>query len=274
VTKYVFVKKPAVHLIADTRAAFSENLARDMHRRGADLSGHPGQGWYFQALPWLGEYETEIPTESERLCEFAGKLCYNAFGKNGSKKSTKEYLQHSVYSTSEQNPYGHLSIAYHAHFTLYVTGISRRIANEWIRHHIGTAFSQMSTRYCVHPPRFVVPPRYLKRSSRETGSLPLYHVENEYADFKKSMKSAYRHYLKQVKAAEGKKGMDKKRVLEAAAQSLPLATETSMIVTFNAISARKFCIERTGETADAEMIVVATKVRDVLEDRYKAFSFR
>ena len=50
--------------------------------------------------------------------------------------------------------------------------------------------------------------------------------------------------------------------------------ETSLIFTMSPISARKLILERTGETADLEFNRLAVKIRDILEDRYKAFSFR
>jgi thymidylate synthase (FAD) len=278
VTKYTFIKAPTVILIAETATVANKNLGKVLKRRGADLKGTE------DTIQSLFPEEVGFPSDGEELAKFAGKHCYNAFGKNGSKRSTKEYLEKTVYTTNADNPYGHLSICYHPHFTFYVSGISKRISQEWQRHHIGTAYSQISARYCVHPPRFVVPPKYLDGFDFTSQDPPLgadaalvevmQKSHDDYVVFKKAMKSAYRHYLKQVKDAEGKKGMEKKRTLEAAAAILPSCVETAMVVTFNPISAAKFIKERTAGTADLEMQRVATKVRDVLEERYQAFKFR
>jgi thymidylate synthase (FAD) len=217
---------------------------------------------------------------AERVCEFAGKLCYNAFGKNGSTKSNKEYLSH-IYDLQ------HYSVLYHAHFSFYISGISRRLSHELLRHYIGVGASegspsQMSTRYVVHPARFVVHPRYLNHSP--TGDFSYATAESdlkadsdnfaEYQDFKKSCKSAYRHYSKLIARSEGLKGLSKKRVLEAASMVLPQAVETSLVFTMNPISARKMFIERSGETADLEFKRLVDKMRSLCEQRYKSFVFR
>ncbi len=268
--KYTFIKSPTVHLIAETTTVANSNLGKSLKRRGADLKGTES------TIQSLFPDAADFPMQCEELCMVAGKLCYNAFGKNGSKKTTKQYLEDSVYKNK------HLSIAYHSHFSFYISGISRRIGEEFKRHHVGTAYSQMSSRYCVHLPRFVVPPKYLSIESTE---VPYNGTQeeldswfdsriNEYKQYKKAMKSAYRHYLKQVSAAEGKKGIEKKRILEAAAGTLPMSIETSMVVTMNPISARKLILERTGETADLEFMRLAEKMRTILEERYTAFNFR
>lgn len=282
-TKIFFIKAPVVHLIADTQVQPSVRLIRDLRLRGADLS-EDLNNIVTCTLPTNGNHSTG----AERLCEFAGKLCYNAFGKNGSTKTTEQYLNDSVYSTSQDNPFGHLSIAYHANFSLYISGISRSLSHELLRHYIGVSASQgspsqMSTRYVVHPARFVVPPKYLEflpegsiypvGASTEAIQADI-DTYNEYQLFKKSCKSAYRYYAKMVASVEGKKGIAKKRVLEAAARMLPQATETSLVLTLNPISARKMIVERTSNTADFEFARLAFCMQKILEARYKAFKFR
>lgn len=269
--KYIFIKSPVVHLIADTQQLVSPGLGKALQRRGADVDS--AECLFSMMLPENNRYTS---ASAEQLCEGAGKLCYNAFGKNGSTKSTKDYLNDSVYKA------GHLSIAYHAHFSLYISGISRRLSHELLRHYIGVGASegspsQMSTRYVIHPSRFVVHPRYLGIGRQMC--IPNTHITEapigtEYEQFKRSCKSAYRHYAKLIRNVEGLKGLDKKRVLEAAASVLPQAVETSLILTMNPISARKMILERTGETADLEFHRLAAKIQSVLEERYKAFVFR
>lgn len=279
-TKYTFVKSPVVHLIADTQQIISDGLGKSLKARGADVNEE--ECLFYMMLPENNRYAS---TSAEKLCEGAGKLCYNAFGKNGSTKTTKEYLSNSVY---DSKPFGHLSIAYHAHFSLYISGISRRLSHELLRHYIGVGASegspsQMSTRYVIHPPRFVVHPGFLNHLP--SGCDPSYTASAEsikkdtnnfveYIDFKRSCKSAYRHYRKLVDRSEGLKGLAKKRVLERAASALPQSVETSLILTMNPISARKMIVERTGDTADLEFRRLALKIRSVLETRYKAFQFR
>jgi thymidylate synthase (FAD) len=271
-TKFTFIKAPVVHLIASTQSEYSEGLFRDMRRRGSDLPNE-ADGWFNDTLP--DSPDGAVYRNAERLSEFAGKLCYNAFGKNGSKKSTAEYLNDNVYGAK------HLSIAYHPHFTLYISGISRRIGEELKRHVIGTSVSQMSSRYVIHPARFVVPPKYLNFVA---GDLPVGATEEdfardvatqqEYTQFKKYCKRSYHAYLKACEPGLVLKGLAKKRVNEAAASYLPMATETTLLMTFNPISARKMILERLGETSDLEIQRLATKIQTVLEKKFQAFQFR
>lgn len=268
-TKFTFIRSPVVHLIASTQGEYSKHLFRDMKRRGSDLGD--SDGWYTDTLPdGVRSY-----SNSERLAEFAGKLCYNAFGKNGSTKSTSTYLNDNVYVAK------HLSIAYHSHFSFYVSGISRRIGEELKRHVIGTSVSQMSSRYVIHPARFVVPPKYLNFVA---GDLPVGATEEhfandvktqtEYVQFKKYCKRSYFSYLRACESSHTLKGLAKKRVLEAAASYLPSSVETTMVFSMNPIAARKMILERTGETADYEFQRLARKFQSILENKYKAFQFR
>jgi thymidylate synthase (FAD) len=142
---------------------------------------------------------------------------------------------------------------YHAKVSFFVAGISRRLTHELIRHYVGAdrdeegSPSMESTRYTLHPGVFVVPPRVLD--------------EGELDEFIEAMTSAYglyRDYIdKAVRDFAAKhevppKGLDRKRIHEAAAGLLPGQAATSLYWTANPASLTKMFNERLDSSADLE----------------------
>lgn len=76
----------------------------------------------------------------QALAEFAGRACYQAWHKpNPSTATNAGYLRHIL-------EVGHLSVIEHASATFYITGVSRSLTHELIRHR-HFSFSQLSQRY-------------------------------------------------------------------------------------------------------------------------------
>ena len=76
----------------------------------------------------------------QALAEFAGRACYQAWHKpNRSTATNAGYLRHIL-------DVGHLSVIEHASATFYITGVSRSLTHELIRHR-HFSFSQLSQRY-------------------------------------------------------------------------------------------------------------------------------
>src|SRR5205085_4420758 len=76
---------------------------------------------------------------SEVLCETAGRICYLSFAKPRP-GGNAAYL-HNIKES------GHGSVLEHAVWNLLVTGISRSLTHELIRHRAGFGYSQLSQRY-------------------------------------------------------------------------------------------------------------------------------
>ena len=82
----------------------------------------------------------------QALAEFAGRACYQAWDKpNPATATNAGYLAHIL-------EVGHLSVIEHATATFYLTGISRSLTHELIRHR-HFSFSQLSQRYVPEPTR-------------------------------------------------------------------------------------------------------------------------
>src|SRR5215217_8619597 len=98
----------------------------------------------------------EIPWSTDAgggqaLAEFAGRACYESWGKtNPSTATNAGYLEHII-------DVGHLAVLEHAAVTFYITGISRSLTHELIRHR-HFSYSQLSPRYIPEQePVFVEP---------------------------------------------------------------------------------------------------------------------
>lgn len=76
-------------------------------------------------------------TDAERLVECAGRACYDSFGAG---RPSPAYHQHIM----EVN---HGSVMEHASLTFFLGNISRGCTHELVRHRVGVAISQRSTRY-------------------------------------------------------------------------------------------------------------------------------
>lgn len=200
-------------------------------------------------------------THNELLVELAGRKCYDSFGAKAGRKSNAQYIAHT-----QDGAVPHASILYHAKFTFFLGGVSRRVSHEFIRNYVGSdrneegSPSQESTRFTHHYGHFVAPPRYLEN-------------DRLLRFFAKEMDGAYQAYAAVISdeiqdyknAHDGRepKGLDRKRIYEAAAGLLPMQAETSWIWTTNPMALAKLVRERTDESADLEFARLARAIARV-----------
>jgi thymidylate synthase (FAD) len=180
----------------------------------------------------MGEVAGNHTTDFERLCEYAGRVCYMSQHNPGGKTSN-QYFDHIL----ELN---HTSIFEHAVVTWLIEGVSRSLTHELIRHRVGTGISQLSQRYCGEEHvGFVVPPALLERDVAR-------------ARFEQSCEVALRDYADLVTALEAD-GLPRKQAREAARAVLPNATETKLVWTCNLRELRHVIALRDHPAADAEI---------------------
>lgn len=95
---------------------------------------------------------TDTDNAAQRIPELAGRVCYMSFGDKQGRKDNASYLGHIM-------SVGHGSVLEHAVFSLLLTGISRSLTHELVRHRAGFAYSQLSQRYVDESEaQFVIPP--------------------------------------------------------------------------------------------------------------------
>lgn len=185
-------------------------------------------------------------TSAEALIEFAGRTCYQSYT-NPANRTNAEYIRNII-------EHGHGSVLEHASATFFITGVSRSLTHELIRHrHL--SFSELSQRYVnVEEARFVVPPAIQDEGVFTVAAADL---------------SAKTYYKDLVKALE-ESGLPRKQVREAARSVIPNACETKIVVTGNFRAWRGFIDSRANEHADAEICALACEVARQLKERFPA----
>lgn len=113
------ITRPVVYLIG--------RQAVDGNRLDRFLTDH-GVAW-----------ESDTDVAAEVLTETAGRVCYMSFAKPRP-GGNAAYLGHI-------KEVGHGSVLEHAVWNLVVTGVSRSLTHELVRHRAGMSYSQLSQRY-------------------------------------------------------------------------------------------------------------------------------
>lgn len=193
----------------------------------------------------------EVPWETdaeggEALAEFAGRACYQSWKKpNPATATNAGYLRHIL-------EVGHLSVLEHGTVTFYITGISRSLTHELIRHR-HFSYSQLSQRY--------VPERKAKMVEPDViASDPELH-----AKFVAAAEASVAAYTELLAGLEEKFSdipnptLRRKQARQAARAVLPNATETRIVVTGNYRAWRHFIAMRASEHADVEIRALAVE---------------
>ena len=202
--------------------------------------------------------QSALHGEIQLIPEFAGRGCYKSFDRpNPNTFTNRQYLQ----NIASQN---HGNVMEHASVTFYVTGVSRSLTHELVRHRHMTP-SQESQRYVpVDNLRVVVP--VLTEEAIVAHSLyiagPLaekpgylddlvnYHLDQWADDIAMRAINAYR---KEEAFLRGQFPDAKKKVIrEAAREHLPNCVETSLTITGNFRAWLEFLAKRDSLAADKQ----------------------
>ena len=117
------------------------------------------------ALHW----HTDANDSFSVLSELAGRVCYMSFERSRP-GGNEAYLERIIES-------GHGSVLEHTVFNFIITGVSRGFSHELVRHRIGVAYSQLSTRYVDESAaKFVIPP-ILDKEDHLTGRTFIEHYK-------------------------------------------------------------------------------------------------
>jgi thymidylate synthase (FAD) len=186
-------------------------------------------------VPW--ETDTD---GGQALAEFAGRACYQSWTKpNPSTATNAGYLNHIL-------EVGHLSVLEHGSVSFYLTGVSRSLTHELIRHR-HFSYSQLSQRYVPERDAAMVEPDVIA-DDPELHALFLEATEASLASYTKLLEGLEKKFadVENVTAR-------RKQARQAARTVLPNATETRIVVTGNYRAMRHFVAMRASEHADVEI---------------------
>jgi thymidylate synthase (FAD) len=186
-------------------------------------------------VPWSTDAEG-----GQALAEFAGRACYQSWGKpNPATATNAGYLAHIL-------DVGHFSVLEHGSVTFYISGVSRSLTHELVRHR-HFSYSQLSQRYVPERDAAVVEPDVIAED-------PVLHEK-----FLAASEASVRAYTELLEGLE-KRFADtpdptarRKQARQAARAVLPNATETRIVVTGNYRAWRHFITMRASEYADVEI---------------------
>lgn len=194
-------------------------------------------------------WSTDTEVGAEALAEAAGRVCYMSYGKG--RKTNREFLEHLV-------EVGHGSVLEHAVWSFMITGVSRSLTHELIRHR-HFSYSQLSQRYVDESDSDVVEPDVIAEDP------------DLHALWCEAVNTARVAYDRLVSGLQEKftsvedRTLRRKLARQAARSVLPNATETKIFVTGNARALRHFIELRGSEHADVEIRKVAVQMLRLMQ---------
>jgi thymidylate synthase (FAD) len=123
-----FQEEPVLKILTDPKVYLVGQQVTDESMIAEFLSDHEVEKW-----------ATDTEMGGEKLVEVAGRLCYMSFAKPRP-GGNHAYIHHIL-------EVGHGSVLEHAIFSLVITGVSRSLTHELVRHRAGFGYSQLSQRF-------------------------------------------------------------------------------------------------------------------------------
>lgn len=207
-------------------------------------------------------WESDSEVAGEVLTETAGRVCYMSFAKPRP-GGNSAYLTHI-------KEVGHGSVLEHAVWNLLLTGVSRSLTHELVRHRAGFGFSQLSQRYVDESVAEYVEPDIIA-ADPELHAIWLESVKQSHAAYMK-LADALNAKLADPAAAAAvmlppnpDRTTRRKAARQAARSVLPNATETKIFVTANARALRHFLEMRGSSHAEPEIRKLSCAILDVLQ---------
>ena len=204
------------------------------------------------------EKSIRADNDADGIVEASARLCYNSYlkGRNDIEAFIKNLMRSKDGSVFEHVNYGFL-----------ITGISRSLSHEFVRHRAGFAYSQRSQRFVDEgSANYVVPPFLVEILH----PVDLYKATDQHID---GVMTAYEDLVQRLYDSEitqnlpvEKRSDVRKRVRSAARSVLPNMMETKMFVTANVRAWRHFLEMRASYYADEEIRRLALIILGKLQE--------
>jgi thymidylate synthase (FAD) len=199
----------------------------------------------------VSQWTTDTDVAGEKLCEIAGRVCYMSFAKPRP-GGNSAYLRHLL-------EVGHGSVLEHSVFNFLITGVSRSLTHELVRHRAGFGYSQLSQRYVDESTTDFIEPDCIADNPK---------LHSIWLD---AIQRSHEAYCQLVEGLMGTfatvedKTLRRKMARQAARSVLPNATETKIFVTANGRALRHFIEMRCSKFAEVEIRKVAAEMLRVLQ---------
>jgi thymidylate synthase (FAD) len=196
-------------------------------------------------------WQTDTEVAGEHLVEVAGRVCYMSFAKPRP-GGNRAYVDHIL-------QVGHGSVLEHAVWNFLLTGVSRSLTHELIRHRAGFGYSQLSQRYVDESvAEYVVPDCIADNPELHRIWLDaVAHSHQAYIKLTEKLQETFKD--------ESDRTLRRKLARQAARSVLPNATETKIFVTANARALRHFIELRGSRHAETEIRKLAVAVLKIMQ---------
>ena len=190
--------------------------------------------------------------DPDAIIETAARVCYMSYGRG--RKDIADFI-HNLLSKGDG------SVFEHVNYGVMITGVSRSLTHELVRHRAGFAYSQRSQRFVDESnAAFVIPPAIQDASAATQYAFVLAteQAQHEYNGLVQEL-------TKDADNIDFETATDRRKAIRQAARSvLPNATETKIMVTANVRAWRHFLQQRGAATADLEIRRLAIKIWNLL----------
>ncbi len=222
------------------------------------------------------DWHTDTTNPAQYLIEVAGRLCYKAFGVDLNpnisrvREGNEKYIGNIISS-------GHGSVLEHATCTFAVLGITPVFTHELVRHRVGTAYSQVSGRYCRIDELGFFWPGALGEGAlldhlggAAEARAPISVVARMGDDLLKDMEEFQREFARLLNMDEMKDFNLKKRLTSFQRRFAPYGLETGIIFTANHRMIRHMIGMRTSPHAEVEIALVFNEIASQMEEDFPA----
>lgn len=207
-------------------------------------------------------WESDSEVAAEVVTETAGRVCYMSFAKPRP-GGNAAYLGHI-------KEVGHGSVLEHAVWNFLITGVSRSLTHELVRHRAGMGYSQLSQRYVDESVAEYVEPDIIAKDPElhAVWMEAVNHVHSAYVKLAEMLNAKLADPAAATAAMippNADRTTRRKAARQAARSVLPNATETKIFVTANARALRHFLEMRGSIHAEPEIRKLANKMLDLLQ---------
>lgn len=254
------ITKPSVYLVGSSQFNFS---GLDEYIKGEGLEAIADKlGTPLNRIRQLVEEGDTGYTHEETLPEFGGRFCYKSWSKG---RETDEYNANILEDK-------HGSVLRHTTLNLVITGISRSLSHELVRHGAGADPSQESQRYVdAKKAKAIMPPLLLHYLG---GDVECGEAVEWLSDFEDDIEkyNKWQEWYRMSIGDDASLGDVKlqtsalKRANEASRAQLPNCTETKMLWTANLQALRHIIMVRGSDAADLEIRRLAVQLALVCKE--------
>ena len=208
-----------------------------------------------EGLPGLPDSIRAGEDDASAIIETSARLCYMSFGRG--RRDIEDFITNLL--TFKDG-----SVFEHVNYGFVITGVSRSLTHELVRHRAGFAYSQRSQRYVDESAAaFIVPPVFEQIDDDD--------ASNVLASAFMQADEDYQALVEELDRALPKDGFGRaterrKAIRQAARAVLPNATETKIFVTANVRAWRHFIEMRASQFANIEFRRLAIRILRILQE--------